>query len=77
MNNVAIVHAATISRDLKYHLTAQSFIWDWICDDEVRLTAPCPSRVYRSTEYIRLQGRAHSIAVPAVELAVARLASTG
>ena len=36
MNNIAMTHAATISRDLKYHLTAQSFIWDWICDDEVR-----------------------------------------
>jgi hypothetical protein len=37
MNNLAVMHAATITRDIRYHLTAQSFIWDWICDDSVRL----------------------------------------
>lgn len=35
VNNLAVTHAATITRDIRFHLAAQSFIWDWICDDEV------------------------------------------
>jgi hypothetical protein len=31
---MAVTHAATLTRDIDYHLTAQSFIWDWVCDRE-------------------------------------------
>lgn len=31
MNNVAVVHAAAITRDWDFHAAAQSFFWDWIC----------------------------------------------
>jgi hypothetical protein len=41
MNNMAVTHAATLSSDLRFHLIAQSFIWDWICDDEVLLLPSC------------------------------------
>jgi hypothetical protein len=34
VNNLALVHAATVLKESSYHLSAQSFIWDWICDDE-------------------------------------------
>jgi hypothetical protein len=34
VNNLALVHAATVSKETSYHLSAQSFIWDWICDEE-------------------------------------------
>ena len=35
VNNLALIHAATISREVQYHLPAQSFIYDWICDSDV------------------------------------------
>lgn len=35
MSNIAVTHAATISRDVRYHLEAQSFLWDWICDGDL------------------------------------------
>jgi hypothetical protein len=34
VNNLALMHVATITQDTQYHLPAQSFIWDWICDGE-------------------------------------------
>jgi Glycosyl hydrolase family 9 len=34
VNNLALVHVATQTQDTQYHLPAQSFIYDWICDDE-------------------------------------------
>jgi Glycosyl hydrolase family 9 len=34
VNNLALVHVATQTQDAQYHLPAQSFIWDWICDSE-------------------------------------------
>lgn len=35
MNNLAVTHASCITDDVTYHLAAQSFIWDWICNDEL------------------------------------------
>jgi hypothetical protein len=34
VNNLALIHAATISKETQYHLPAQSFIYDWICNHE-------------------------------------------
>ena len=34
VNNLALMHVATLTQDTQYHLPAQSFIWDWICDGE-------------------------------------------
>lgn len=31
LNNVALVHAAVITKDWSFHSAAQSWIWDWIC----------------------------------------------
>lgn len=39
VNNMALVHAATISGSSKFHEPAQSFVWDWVCDsDQVKYT---------------------------------------
>jgi hypothetical protein len=38
LNNVALVHAATITRDWGFHSAAQSWIWDWICSGDVKYT---------------------------------------
>jgi hypothetical protein len=38
LNNVALVHAATITRDWAFHSAAQSWIWDWICSGDVKYT---------------------------------------
>ena len=38
MNNVALVHAATITYDWAFHSAAQSWIWDWICSGDVKYT---------------------------------------
>lgn len=34
MTNLAVTHAATLTQDAQYHTAAQSFLWDWLCDDE-------------------------------------------
>jgi Glycosyl hydrolase family 9 len=39
VNNVALVHAATVTKDWAFHAAAQSWIWDWICSGEVRRLA--------------------------------------
>ena len=38
VNNVALVHAATITKDWSFHSAAQSWVWDWICSGEVTYT---------------------------------------
>lgn len=38
LNNVALVHAATITKDWQFHSAAQSWIWDWICSGDVTYT---------------------------------------
>ena len=38
LNNVALVHAAVITKDWSFHSAAQSWIWDWICSGAVRYT---------------------------------------
>jgi hypothetical protein len=38
LNNVALVHAAVVTRDWSIHSAAQSWIWDWICSGSVRYT---------------------------------------
>lgn len=38
LNNVALVHAAVITKDWSFHSAAQSWIWDWICSGNVRYT---------------------------------------
>jgi hypothetical protein len=38
LNNVALVHAAVITKDWSFHSAAQSWIWDWICSGTVTYT---------------------------------------
>lgn len=38
MNNVALIHAASITKDWSFHAAAQSWIWDWICSGDVKYT---------------------------------------
>lgn len=38
MNNAAVVHAASVTRDWSFHSAAQSFFWDWICSGDVKYT---------------------------------------
>lgn len=38
LNNVALVHAAVVTKDWSFHSAAQSWIWDWICSGAVRYT---------------------------------------
>ena len=38
LNNVALVHAAVITKDWSFHSAAQSWIWDWICSGDVTYT---------------------------------------
>jgi hypothetical protein len=38
INNVALVHAAVITKDWSFHSAAQSWIWDWICSGDVKYT---------------------------------------
>lgn len=39
VNNMAVVHAATLTRSVRYHEPAQSLVWDWLCDgDQVSYT---------------------------------------
>jgi Glycosyl hydrolase family 9 len=38
LNNVALVHAAVVTKDWSFHSAAQSWIWDWICSGSVKYT---------------------------------------
>ena len=38
VNNVALVHAASFTKDWAFHAAAQSWVWDWICSGEVTYT---------------------------------------
>lgn len=37
-SNAAVVHAAVMGSDYKFHAAAQSFLWDWVCSGQVRNT---------------------------------------
>jgi endoglucanase len=37
-SNAAVVHAAVMGSDYKFHAAAQSFLWDWTCSGQVRNT---------------------------------------
>jgi hypothetical protein len=38
--NVAVVHAATLTRDYTFHTTARSLFWDWLCDRDLVARTP-------------------------------------